>query len=711
MRNISRAALLWLVLQPAAVLGTSETEQTEESQEDGSGQVVPRIHLPTHEVLVEDSVSYIPQLNAVAARLPAPLHSTPASVEVVTAPVFESQNATYLGQALHNVSGVMAHSGFGVFDFFMIRGFDSLTSGLVLSDGTPEPESTYYQLYNIERIEVLKGPGAFLYGGNSLAGSVNMVRKQPLAENALHVSGSFGSFETFRGSLDFNRAAADGSLAFRLNLFGQDSDHFRDNMENRQFGINPAFTWNLGQRTSMTADLEYLNIEYQPDVGIPLLNNQVPDVPETRSYQSPLDFSDQEIYRFRFDINTFLTDSITLRNKTYFTNLDWQTDGTLFGGVFPNQSGGLEVNRFLTQLDDTQTVIGNQFEGMFLFGTGGMTHTLLTGLEVSRWADEFVLEAALLPGIDLFEPVESATRQTLFPIPGQSEVGDVQTWVFAPYFVDRIRFSPKWEAFVGGRLDVLDTEERLTSFSRSDTRFSPLLGLSYRPVGDLVLYANIGDAFAPPSTRVIGERRPEESRQYEAGLKKQLFQGRLQGTFAFYHLDRTNIAIPDGFGILRQTGSQRSRGVEAHVTGEPRPGWYAMASYAFTDSELTEFRDLLVDPFDPTSFFVLDRSGNRPAFVPRHLFKFWTLREFRGGWAIGGGGQYVSPQYIAEDNAFSIDRYIVLDAVVTYRVDNWRWSLNLKNLTDRDYYTRGFGSTSVLPASPIGLVGRIDLLM
>jgi iron complex outermembrane recepter protein len=711
MRHIPMAAFLTLILQPVSVWGTVwETGETAAGDLGEESRQTPRILLPSYEVVVEDSISYIPLLSTVTAKLPAPLQATPASVEVVTAPLFESQNATLLGQALNNVSGVVAHSGFGVFDYFTIRGFDSLSSALVLTDGAPEPQSTYYQLYNVERIEVLKGPGGFLYGGNPLAGSINLVRKQPLAENALQLSGSFGSFETYRGGLDLNRVTSDGKLAFRLNMFGQDSNHYRDDSEHRQFGVNPAVTWHVGERTSLTTDLEYLSLKYQPDVGLPLVGNRVADVPRTRSYQSPFDFSDQEMYRFRVDVNTFLSDSVTLRNKTYFTRLDWRADGTLFGGTFPNQSGRLEVNRVLTQLDDSQTLFGNQFEGVFLFDTGRINHTLLTGFEVTRLGDRFDLDAAFLPGIDLDAPVEPAAGP-LFPIPGQWEVGDVRSWVFAPFFVNQMSLSTRWEVFLGGRLDILDYEEGLSAVSRDDRRFSPLVGFSYRPRPDFSLYANAGSAFAPPSTRVIGEREPEESRQYEVGLKKQLYEGRLQGTLALYHLDRTNIAIPDNLGVLRQTGSQRSRGVEAKVAGEPRPGWYILASYAFTDSELTEFRELFINPFDPFSPVVLDRSGNRPAFAPRHLFKFWTLREFPGGWGIGGGGRFVGPQFIAEDNAFSVDRYVVFDAMASYRVNNWRWSVNLRNLTDRNYYTRGFGSTSVLPASPFGVYARVDLLL
>lgn len=700
-----------LALQPFALMAKNgDLETIDATREGDESQDDETIRRQEYEVVVEDSVTYLPSLNTVAARFPAPIHQTPASVEVVTAPLFESQNATVLSEALNYVGGIVSHTGFGVFDFFTIRGFDSLSGGLILTDGIPEPEVSFFHLYNLERIEVLKGPGAFLYGGSALAGSVNLVRKQPVAENLLQLNGSVGSFQTFRGGLDLNRVSADGRLAFRLNLFGQDSSGYRDDSDSRQWAINPAVSWALGRQSHLSANFEFVRNEYQPDAGIPLVGDRVADVPRTRSYQSPFDFSDQKLYRFRVHYDAVLSDSVTLRNRFYTTNMDWRTDGTLLAGAFPNQQGRVDVHRFLTVLGDSQTLIGNRFEGLFSFQTGSVSHSLLAGIEVTRQTDDFSLEVAFLPPIDLLEPAETASRP-LFIIPGQSQIGDARTWNVAPYFINQIGIGPQVQLFAGGRFDIARFDEELLATSRDDDRFSPLVGLVYSPAPDVSLYANYGEAFAPPSVRVVGDREPEESRQAEVGVKKQFYNGRIQSTLAVYHLERDQIAIPDSFGIPRQTGNQRSRGLEVSLAGEPTSGWYALTSYAFTNAKLTEFRELVVNPFDPASAAIIDRSGNRPAFAPRHLFKFWTLRDLPNGWSAGGGGRFVGRQFIAEDNSFGIDSYLILDAVVSCRHTDWRWSVNFENVTDRKYLSRGFGPASVLPARPFGLWGKIEFLL
>ncbi|MDA2925682.1 TonB-dependent siderophore receptor [Acidobacteria bacterium AH-259-G07] len=710
MLNLFRL-LPWSVLSltlvlPASVFG-QEASESKEEEEEKKTEISPQ----SYEVVVEDSVSYRPSLNTVVMKLPIPLQSTPASVGVVTAPLFQNQDATILGDALRNVSGVLAHTGFGVHDFFTIRGFDSLSGGLVLTDSAPEPEVTFYHLYNVERIEVLKGPSAFLYGGNPLSGSVNLVRKQPLFENSLQLGGAFGYFETYRGSVDLNRVSSDGSFAFRLNVFGQDSDNYRDDKDNRQFGVNPALTWTLGGKSSLAVNFEYINSDYKSDSGLPLVNNnQIPDVARTRSYQSPFDFSDQEIYRVRLDFNTVVNDFLTLRNKFYFTDLDWRSAGTLFSGVFPNQQGSLDVFRFLSRLDDRQKLVGNQFEGLFSISTGTVSHNLLAGFEFNRLGDEFTLDVAFLPPIDLFNPVERAT-EPLFPLPGQLQAADARSLVFAPYLVDQIALSEQVQLFLGGRLDVIDYDDKATATLRNDSQFSPLLGLVYAPNPQLSFYVNGGKAFAPPSTLVVGERKPEESTQYEVGVKKQFQGGKIDTTLAFYHLEKNNIAIPDQSGVTRQTGDQRSRGIELDFAGELALGWYVFASYAFNEAELTDFSERIIISFNPFSAITLDRSGNRAAFAPKHLFNFWTVKEFRNGVSVGGGGRYISDQFIAEDNAFKIDGVFTLDATLAYRFNNWRWSLNFKNITDRKYETRGFRSTSVIPANPFALYARVELGM
>ena len=687
-------------------------EEEQGSGEQGSEEATPpprfeeRIH-------VEGTLEAVPTIDSTFAKIPVSLQSTPASLSVVPRFVLETEDANVLGDALRNVSGVNVATGFGVFDFFVIRGFDSLDTSLVMTDGAFEPESTFYQLYNVERVEVLKGPAAFLYGGNPLSGTVNLVRKEPRASNLADLRLRLGQFGTYQGTVDFNVARSDGRAALRLNTIYATSDFYRDNKENDLFAVNPVVAFHLNDHTPLTFNFEYVSNEYQPDSGLPLFNNQLPDVPRTRSYQSPLDHSDQETYRMRVDFSSQISPQVTLRDKFYYTDLDWQTDGTLLVGAFPNRLGSVDVFRNLTLLDDRQKMLGNQLEALIRFTTGSVGHQALMGFEASRWGDEFTLDVALLPPISLFDPVET-TSEPVFIIPGQSTAGDVRSITLAPYFLDQVTFSEKVQVFLGGRLDVLDYEDPLTATTRDSTSFSPLLGGVYSPRSDLALYANYGEAFAPPSSLVVGEREPEESWQFELGMKKRFAGDRSSATVAFYNLERDKMAIPDATGITEQTGNQRSRGLELELatewSGEEVPGtWFSFASYAWNDSELTEFTESVFTGAVPP-FIVLDRSGNTAPFAPRHILNLWTMGEFGNGLGVGGGARYVSGQFIAPDNAFQIEGYFTLDATVFYRVGSWKLSLNLKNLTDTDFETRGFGNSAVIPADPVALYASIQFL-
>ena len=659
-------------------------------------------------VVVEEELPAVPPSNLTAMKMPSSPQSTPASVSVVPEALTLSQDGRVLGDALKNASGVNVGTGFGVFDFFVVRGFDSLTSGLVLVDGAGEPESTFYPLYNVRQVEVLKGPGAFLYGGNPLAGAVQLVRKQPVSRSFADTSVSYGRFGTFEGTLDAGAARSDGRLAFRLNGLYRRSGGYRDDKQSRQAGVNPALSWRPDEKTRLTLNAEYVRSEFQPDSGLPIVGEAVADVPPTRSYQSPFDVSDQDLWRLRLDAERRFSDRFTLRDKLYFTDLDWSSDGTLILGVFPNRVGRLEVARTLPLLEDRQKLLGNQLEALFSFSTGSARHEALLGVELSRLTDRFDLRPALLPGIDLDNPVETA-REPLFIVEAVHQRGDARSQVAAPYLVDRVSFGEKVQLFLGGRLDVLDYEDPANATTRDDTQLSPMAGLVFSPSAGLSLYASGGAAFAPPSTLVVGDRGPEKSRQVELGVKKTFLSGKGFASLALYHLEKDNVAIPDSTGVTRQLGDQRSRGVEAELQAEVRRGWTAFAAYAFSDAELRRFAEVVVNPFNTEILQVEDLSGNTPAFAPRHLLNVWTVKEFASGLGLGAGARYVSRQFIAESNGVAIDGYATLDAMLSYRRKGIRVSFNLKNLTDTEYFTRGYGSASVLPADPFALYARIEL--
>ncbi len=663
--------------------------------------------------VVGERETKIPTVNTISTKLPISLRQTPASVGVVTSALIENQGAIVVGDALRNVSGVNSQTGFGVFDYFMIRGFESVTSGLVLTDGAAEPEITFYNLYNVDRVEVLKGPGAFLYGANPLSGTVNLVRKQPIFRNFLHLGSSYGRFDSYRSTADFGLADAGARVAFRLNALWQDSKSFRDDKDNENISVNPALTWRLNEKTSLTANFEHVKSKYKPDTGLPLFNNQVPNVPRTQSYQLPSDISDQKILRARLDFETRLSERLTLRNKFYYTDLDWQSNGTLLLGAFPSPFGTV-VGRALNALDDRQKLAGNQLEAILRFNTGSVRHQILAGFEVNRLGDEFTLGVVQqLSPITLVNPVETTTSVT----PSPFMETDARSITFAPYALNQIAFSEEFQMTFGGRFDAIDYEDTRTLFlqgfavpasaNRSYEKFSPMLGIVYTPTANLSFYANTGKAFGPPSTLVVGNVEAEESTQYEVGAKTQFYNGKLHATVAAYHLKKNNLTISSSSSLAFLAGKQKSRGVELELMAEPVRQWQTFVAYAFTEPELTEF----FDQIDGVQTVRIDRSGNTPAFAPKHILNVWTNKTFDNRLGLGLGGRYLSEQFIDEDNAYKIDGFFTLDAMLYYQIGNWRWSLNAKNLTDTEYETRGFSlfySASVLPGNPRAIYGQIE---
>jgi iron complex outermembrane receptor protein len=694
-----------LALAAALVLARTAPAQDEDAAKEKDD--APLRFESTVEVVGELPAG--PPSSSLATRIPASVSELPMSLAVVPRPLLDEQGTRVLGDALENVSGVNVGTGFGVFDYFVIRGFDSLSSGLVLTDGVPEPEATFYPLYNVPQVDVLKGPASFLLGGNPLSGAVQLGRKQPQSKRFADVVLGYGRFGSFEAAVDANAATADGKLSARLNATVQGTDGYRDLPDGSIWAANPHLTWRPDDRTRFGLDFECVRSEWPPDTGLPFVGesgSELAPVPRTRSYQSPFDSSVQDVYRVRLTAERRLARSITLRNRLYYTELTWDSDGTLLNGAFPFPDGRTYVARTHVMLDDRQRLFGDQVELAASFSTGPVAHELLGGVEIRSLTDAFTQDVALLPPIDMLEPVETA-QPPLVTVPAFAQRGDSRAITFAPYLVDRARLSTKLSTFVGARLDVLDYDDPANATSRESTTFNPLVGLVYSPVGDLALHASWSTGSAPPSTQVVGPREPEESRQLEVGGKLTFLGGKGFASASVYQLERDGIAIPDSTGITSQAGDQRSRGFEVDLSVQPLRGWVTYAAYAFTDAELTRFAEIV--PLLPPDFVVVDRSGNRPAFAPRHLFSLWTSKRFDGGLGLALGLRSVGDQYVSEDNRYSIEGYTTLDASVSYEIGRVRLRAHLRNLTGTEYSTRGFGAASAIPARPFEASLRAEL--
>ncbi len=668
----------------------------------------------------------VPEQSEVAFKSPQALHRTPASVAVVTRPTFSEQNGVVLGDALKNVSGVNVQSQFGLHDFFLIRGFDSLDNGLVLTDGAAELKASFYNLYNLERVEVLKGPSSFLYGANPLSGAVNLKRKQPRFRNFASVRGTLGRFATYRGTADVGFVVPGlSTVAVRVNGFWQGTENYRDTRNNESYAVNPAMTWRLSETARLTANAEFVRNKSRPDAGLPLqsfLNDEenvevkLPDVPRTRIYQSPYDKSDQKLRRVRLDYRHRLSSSVTLRNKFYYTNLDWLALSTLFPvGALPiGRRGDFMVSRVLQKFANEQQLIGNQLEATVTFRTGRVAHELLTGIEASRSTDAFRLSSTALEPLDLFEP-----RQP-YPIPQQlipfllfADVS-ARTRVFAPYAINKTSFSNKLQLFYGGRLDILSYDDERLEFAGVDTlfravyvrretnadhqKFSPLLGVVLAPSEPVSLYANYSQSFGAPSSFLSATFKPEESTEFEVGAKLRMLGGRVNASLAVYHLEKENLIIL-GEDFLPERGTQRARGLEFELSSQLGSDWHAFLAYALSETKLTEFKAVNAD-----------FSGNTAPFAPRHILNFWTSKRVTHGLTVGAGLRYLSKQFVKANNFFSIKPYAVLDAFASYTFRYFRFSLNVQNLTNTAYETRsGDFSNSVIPAHPFAAYTSLEI--
>ena len=681
----------------ALLLPTAAMAQT-------TGQSPDELQTVEERIYVRATARDVVTLSSVATKLPAEIHEIPVSVSVIPAGVLEEQNPATMGGALRNAVGVSVQPNNGSFDLFVVRGLDSTNSGSVLIDGVQEPEASFYPTYNIEQIEVLRGPAASLYGGNPLAGAVGIVRKQPTADSIQLLRATGGSFGTY--DLSFDYSSGGEANRFRVNALARTTDGYRDGREGETLAFHPSAHFSLGDFGSLRLSLEGVANDYRPDAGLPILNGEVVNVDVETSYQSPIDDSEQDLMRGQVELDGSLG-KWNLRNRLYLRSLDWQSQGTIISGTFPFPPTFAPTTlRNLIVLDNEQETVGNQLE----FSLDSNRSRFLVGTEIARTSDDYQIDVGFLPPIDPFMPVEffQGTLANVPFDPSLQQLGRTDTDVEAIYAIERFDVGDRASLYVGGRFDSLSFEDDVTATSRDDDEFSPLLGVNLSFNQNWSAFASFTSGFAPASSRVVGQRAPEESEQVELGVRASFLSGRLFASLVAYDLERTNIAIFDANFLTAQQGVQVSEGVEFDLTATFGDGWRLQFGLAHNDSEFEEFNEIVVFGSGPFDFFIADRSGNRPAFAPELTGNVWLHRQI-GRWSIGGGASHRGDFAIAADNAFIADSVTLLDASVSYSWNHVRLFANGRNLTDEDYVGQGFGNTSVIPGDPTSFLVGVEL--
>lgn len=674
---------------------------------------------PIELVVTGEQDGYRVTESSTATRTDTPLRDIPQSIQVVPRQVLEDQKTVRLIDALRNVSGVFTSNSFGgTVDSFNIRGFDNAS---ILLNGFKERStggsSSLRDPANIEQVEVLKGPASVLYGNVEPGGVVNVVTKQPLAYPFYSAELSIGSYSFYRGSFDLSGPLTpDKALLYRLNLaYQKNAGSFRDFVNSERVFAAPVFDIKLGDRTNLSINTSYLYDQRTLDRGIVAIGRGIADIPISRFLGEPGDFRRSEEFSIGYRLEHEFNDNLKVRNAFQFlqnnetvfnTNaaeLD-EASGTLFRDYFDS------TNKYTTYL--MQTDLTTKFK------TGSVNHQFLVGFDLQRNTLEGFFRTPFdafdisivdrqTPSINIFNPIYNVRP------PDRSSFiflrDDLTTTDSLGIFLqDQIALTDNVKILVGGRFDTVtqDLEDKLNNSdtSQSSEAFSPRVGIVYQPIQPISLYASYSRSFAPNSgVRVDGSLlEPTRGTQYEAGIRAEL-NPRLAANLAFYEITKTNIAAidPNNEAFSIAIGEQRSRGIEFDISGEISPGWNIIASYSYTNAEITE-------GFDATPI------GNKVPNVPHNQASLWTTYEFQNGGfkglGLGTGLFYVDARQGDLENSYELPSYIRTDAAIYYRQNNWRAAINFQNLFDVGYFeTSELGRTTVLPGAPFTVIGSFTI--
>lgn len=642
-----------------------------------------------------------------ALRIDAPLRDIPQTVNVVPQSVIKDQGAQSMEDVLKNVPGIGLSNGDGQRDQVTIRGFSAI--GDMYVDGLRDDALYYRDLSNVERVEVVKGPAAVLYGRGSSGGLINSVSKKPTFSPVQEVGVSVDSEGKRRTQFDAGWAdQQQGDKAFRITGALEDSDTFRDDGYIDRKAIAPTAYFKLSDDLDLTVGATYLYDKRLIDFGIPALGDRPVDVDRDKRFGAgdpDDDYARSEVFSFTAGVDYRLNDDFTLSNTSRYYHYDLDRNNTL-ADTSPTRfvtgaNGELLIKLNRGNVQRTEDGWFNQTELKHQTQVAGMNHNLLYGVELGRQVkDQSVFSQSNVAQVPVFE---DGLKDVPFQANRQTAKGTTTQDTAGFYVQDLIELAPQWKALVGVRYDVFDQEyaDDLSGadLSRTDTTWSPRVGLVFQPDQVQSYYVSVSRSYQPSSevfALSTGNQglEPEETTNYEVGAKWDLLDSRLAVTAALFRLERTNMktADPANPANLVLSAEQRTDGFEATVSGQLTDKWQVYGGFAFLDAEITKSNSRTNG---------VANEGQTPTLTPRTSANLWLVRSLTETWRVGMGANYVDERYTSLDNVVVMPSYTTVDAALLYNQPKWDMALRLRNVFDRDYYASAHGSVDlVTPGAP-----------
>lgn len=642
------------------------------------------------------STGYVATRTAAGTKTDTPIVETARSLSVITRQQLDDRQVLNLNDALRYTAGVQS-SGYGSdsrADWLRVRGFDptQFLDGLALPKGSfanPKVEP-----WNLERITVLRGPASSVYGQTPPGGMLDMVSRRPQAESAHQIEAQAGSNEHKQINFDSTGKIDDeGRFLYRVSGVVRDSNSPIDHIPDKRYNIAPSLTWNVDEDTKLTFISQYT----RDDTGItgqflPLQGTKLPSAAGKISHHKNLgepdwDFYDRTYYALGYAFEHRLNDTWQFRQNLRYTKNDLSFQAVNVGTVNTVDADG-NVNREsgIINEDISQFAVDNNFQADF--DTGAVSHTLLLGLDHQRANTNYQWLYGLgVPPINVNRPVYGADMSGVSYITLQDF--NQKTQQTGVYVQDQMSLD-NWRLTLGGREDWVHTGTRFNvndaTSTQRDKAFSGNVGLSYVFDNGVTPYISYTESFQPTmgaDARAAQSFAPTEGRQYEVGVKYQPVGSQTLLTAAVYDLTQQNVRVTEG-SITRQVGELQVRGLELEASTQLTDNFKAIASYTYTDTEIT--KGLATDV------------GNRMALIPRNQATLWADYTWHNGlldgFGVGGGVRYVGDTYgnTANTSVAHVSSYTVYDASAHYdlgRLDNSMKGLSVaveaKNLFNNDY--------------------------
>ncbi|WP_447918351.1 TonB-dependent receptor [Achromobacter aegrifaciens] len=706
-----------------------------QSADSGVTQLAP--------VRVEGEGSSYQTSTAQSPKFTAPLLDTPRTVQVVPKQVIQDQAASTLQDVLRNSPGITFGAGEGGRpggDLPIIRGQNS--AGSIFLDGIRDSSTQVRDTFNLEQVEIIKGPDSVYSGRGGAGGSINMVSKTPKATDFTEATAQIGTDSNYRATIDSNWRLAD-KAAFRLNVMGNkgDAPGRDDAVDFERWGVAPSLTLGVGTPTRITLSYYHYQDDSMPDYSIPYDPKTGQPVTETMgvSRKSFYGLKGRDFMKTRDDVATVdfqhdFSDKLQLRNV-----MRYGRGTTDFAATNPDDSKGnipnglvyraLKSGYYVTKSFANQTNLTGEFD------TGSLKHSFDLGFEYSniKQDKDSYTESGVPAGKNGCVTGTANGKNTYAnpalcaslwdPDPGTYYPGHLQrndnparynTDTVALYGFDTIKFNEQWQASLGLRWDNYRTSgsniakgrndpastPAFYSTSREDNLFNYQVGVAYKPVPNGTIYATYGTSSTPSAIAASAindaasvtsqSLEPEKSRTVELGTKWQVFDDRLTLSAAAFQDIRKNTSVAVSATETAQVGEAKVRGIELGFSGSITPKWNVFGGYTFMNSEMTK------------GAFNSGAVGQDLPNTPRNAFSLWTTYKVLPKLTVGGGAYYVDKVYGNSDSTKNADgtpkarwvpSYWRFDAMAAYEInDHMSAQLNVLNIFDETYYTKAYAA-------------------